>query len=309
MSESASSSPTLSLPVLIGGLLTTALALAGVWWLAHNADDFNVMNWYAWFILPIGPLLVGLVAGSGYGLASWFTSFRVGKATLAVVVVLQLGAYVLAQYIDYLEIVQTYSAFPPSFVQFFDEVTRSISFESDDFDSTGPLGAWGYGIRLLEALGFIGGALMILSGLRGQEYCEACGQYMKSNAIVSIPASAPGKAGVFAGKAKKAAHAEASETAFQSAATIHDALFAHVEQGNARGFSDTVQRIVASGELAKGKPLKGVPRFFAVTLTSCPNCRQGTVFSLLRTINGRDVHDEPVSSLPVSPEFVQAAQL
>ncbi|GAB5535221.1 MAG: hypothetical protein Rubg2KO_14700 [Rubricoccaceae bacterium] len=309
MSESTSSSRTPSVPVLLGGLLTTALALAGVWWLAHNADDFNVMNWYAWFILPIGPLLVGLVAGSGYGLASWFTGFRVGKATLAVVVVLQLIAYGLAQYIDYLEIVETYSAYPPSFVQFFDEVTRSISFQSDDFDSTGPLGALGYGVRLLEVLGFVGGALMILAGLRGRAYCDDCGTYMKTDSIVSIPASATGKAGMFAGKEKKAAHAEASEAAYQSGATIHDALFAQVGQGDAEGFSATVQQIRTSGKLEKGKPMKGMPRLFVVNLTSCPSCRQGNVSSVLRTVNGQDVHDEPVSSLPVTSEFVQAAQL
>ena len=46
-------------PGVDGGLLTTALSMAGVWWLAHNADDFNVMNWSAWFILPIRPLRGG----------------------------------------------------------------------------------------------------------------------------------------------------------------------------------------------------------------------------------------------------------
>ena len=43
----ASESRQSPLPVLLAGLLTTALTLAGVWWLGRNSRDFNIMGWYA----------------------------------------------------------------------------------------------------------------------------------------------------------------------------------------------------------------------------------------------------------------------
>lgn len=309
--ESTNSSSTLSLPVLLGGLLTTVLALAAVWWLAHNSDDFNVMNWYAWFILPVGPLLVGLVAGSGYGLASWFTGFRVGTSTLAVVVGLQLVAYGLAQYIDYLAIAEAYPAYPPTFFQFFDEMTRSIFFESSaqSIGSTGQLGALGYGIRLLEVIGFIGGALIILGEVRGADYCEDCGVYMKTREVVSIPASADGKAGFLAGRDKKAAHEKASELAYESGVAIHDAMFAQVLHADVEGFTSTVEHVKTSTDVARGERAKVYQRAIVMTLACCPKCRAGTLSTSLRTMDGDVIHNEPVSSLPVPAEFVRAAQL
>jgi hypothetical protein len=52
-------------------------ALVGVYLLATNTKDFNIMGWYANYVLPIGALLVGLVASSGYGIASWITGQKI----------------------------------------------------------------------------------------------------------------------------------------------------------------------------------------------------------------------------------------
>ncbi len=54
-----------SVAVLVGGLITSAIARALVWWISHTAPDWNPMNFNAAFILPIRPILVGLPAGSG----------------------------------------------------------------------------------------------------------------------------------------------------------------------------------------------------------------------------------------------------
>src|SRR5438105_15575156 len=58
-------------PVLLCGLATTALTLLGVYALNRVAPDFNIMGWYANKILPMGSMLVGIAASSGYGIAAW----------------------------------------------------------------------------------------------------------------------------------------------------------------------------------------------------------------------------------------------
>ena len=56
-------------PVLLCGLATTALALFGVYLLDAKTDDFHIMGWYANYILPVGAVIVGVAASSGYGIA------------------------------------------------------------------------------------------------------------------------------------------------------------------------------------------------------------------------------------------------
>src|SRR5262249_50527370 len=79
--------------VLLAGLATTVLALVGVYVLDVIAPDFHIMGWYANYILPAGALIVGMVASSGYGLASWFSGIKITSKLLWIVLVLQLGAY------------------------------------------------------------------------------------------------------------------------------------------------------------------------------------------------------------------------
>ena len=86
--------------VLISGLATTALALVGVYVLDAKTD-FHIMGWYANYILPIGAVLVGVAASSGYGLASWFSGIKITRSLLWIVLALQLAAYFATQYIGF----------------------------------------------------------------------------------------------------------------------------------------------------------------------------------------------------------------
>src|SRR5438270_12352272 len=94
--------------VLQCGITTSVLALAGVYWLDKNATDFHIMGWYANYVIPAGALLVGLVAGSGYGIASWVTGVRISRRLLWTVVLLQTWAYVGAEYVEYLDVVKPF---------------------------------------------------------------------------------------------------------------------------------------------------------------------------------------------------------
>src|SRR3954467_8419799 len=78
--------------VLLGGFITSALTLAGIYWLNRKSPDFHPMGFYANYVIPAGAILVGLVAGSGYGIASWLTGARIGRGLLWTVVAMQTGA-------------------------------------------------------------------------------------------------------------------------------------------------------------------------------------------------------------------------
>src|SRR5689334_608961 len=107
--ETASETPVESKPyffVLQSGILTSVLALAGVWWLNHNTTDFNIMGWYANYVIPVGAGIVGFAAGSGYALASWYSGVRIGNGLLAVVLLFQAASYVGAEYVEFSDICQ-----------------------------------------------------------------------------------------------------------------------------------------------------------------------------------------------------------
>src|SRR5438128_1243929 len=78
-------------PVIVAGALTTVLALAAVF-LCERAG-VNPMNWYADYVLPIGSLVVGSIAASGFAIVSWRTGFRVGGKMLALVALILIAGY------------------------------------------------------------------------------------------------------------------------------------------------------------------------------------------------------------------------
>src|SRR5690606_3808450 len=84
--------------VLQTGLITSALALLGVWWLSWY-EEINPMGWYVNFILPAGAVLVGLVAASGYGIAAWLSGLKIGRGLLAAMAGLLILAYFGALYL------------------------------------------------------------------------------------------------------------------------------------------------------------------------------------------------------------------
>ena len=63
--------------VIQTGLITTGLALFGVYVLANRINDMHVMTLYVMRWLPAGPLVIGVIAASGYALGAWWAGVRV----------------------------------------------------------------------------------------------------------------------------------------------------------------------------------------------------------------------------------------
>ena len=183
------------LPVLISGLATTVLALLGIYALDVNVKDFNIMGWYANYVIPAGAIIVGIVAASGYGLASWFSGIKITSRLLWTVLALQLFAYFAAQYIEFhnLHLIHREDGRSVGFLEYYDAVARSFAWRQSDGSVGEPLGAWGYFFRGLEVLGFVGGGLIVPLVLRKAPYCPECQRYMKTRQLGLVPASVPAK--------------------------------------------------------------------------------------------------------------------
>lgn len=122
-------------------------------------------------MLPTGAFALGILAGSGYGVAGWFLTrlrFTVPMLkAIAVSMVVAYGALVLIEY-------SQNAPDDMGFFEYFDASTRlaTISIETRFADSAAapqPLGGNGYGYRGLELIGltFGGmGALFIVPAIR-----------------------------------------------------------------------------------------------------------------------------------------------
>jgi hypothetical protein len=287
------------LVVLGGGLLTTFATLVFVQWLG-NQGTFP-MGWYVNYILPVGALLVGLAATSGYALGSWFGGCKLTGRVAGIVAVLSLGAYFAAQFLDYLVQIDTIGLTPADigFLAYFDEITRAIAWEKNGMPGE-PLGWMGYLLRLAEIVGFVGGGALIPLILRQSPYCEPCARYYRGHALGVVPAGLKAR-GMLSGISKED-WALQHEAAFQRGLTWLSAL----AMAGASGDRTSWDRVVQETKAAPGgdKPNKLDARI-VLRLHACPQCDEGFVRATLMTGQGRSVHQEVVLNQGVPMEMVR----
>lgn len=285
-----------SLPVLGAGLATTALALLGVWAANQSSDDFNIMGWYAYYIFPLGALLVGLVAGCGYGVASWLTGVRISRNLLLAVLFLQVAAYFVAQYIEFRHIMAAYGSEDVGFFEYFDATTRSFYLKSKGSSPGDALGGWGYVFRLLEIAGFAFGGMIAPLILRAKPYCENCQIYMRTKNLGLLPA------GVKPQKIKKK-DAE-GQARFQEE---HDAAWEQgmmsleeLRRAGTDGKTSKFNEILEAHQLNQ-KEIGKLTNRISVSLSSCPSCHAGQLNASQLSGQGDKIVREDLGSTEVNP--------
>ena len=291
-----------NLPVLLFGLATTALTLLGVYALDTNTD-FHVMGWYANYILPIGAVLVGVAASSGYGLASWFSGIKITRSLVWIILALQLAAYFGAQYIEFksLHLVYRKDGTPIGFMKYYDAGARSFAWKQSDGTMGRPLGAWGYAFRGLEILGFAAGGLIVPLALRKKPYCQACQRYMRTRHLGLVAASVPVKKVKKSDAAGLAAYQAGQQQATDRGKQIVDTLQQHASGGKVAEF----QKILA--ELVPGKKEAArLPGRFSLQLHFCNRCYAGRFVVKLLLGQGKQLKQTEVGSTDVNPEFARS---
>lgn len=215
--------------VTAAGAATTLVALAAVFALAH--DGTNVMGWYANYVIPIGALLVGAVAASGYGIAAWYTGLKMTRRLVWSVVGQLLLSYFIAQYEEYRHMVPGGQI---GFWTWFDAMTRAFSFASHDGTPGSPFGAAGYAMRALEIGGFIAGGWAVPAALRSKPYCDPCRTYRRTKRIALMPGGFANDSGADGFAAIYSAAAASDRKAFDEAILRYGPLEDARETGKAR---------------------------------------------------------------------------
>ena len=301
MDEAATATKKPGVLVIVAGLVTSAATMVLSAVIAWNTE-FDPMGLYIMFIFPIGALLVGLAAGSGYGLMSWKTGAKIGGGILAVVVVLQIATYWMSWSIDY-RMAKPYFEQEMTFFEYYDTVTRGIAFEKEGGDGYGePLGAWGYGIRALEVLGFIGGGLIAPILLWNVPYCETCRLYMKRKTVTFLPLGMDVKAAKKLQKNKpddEDMRANAEQVLEGNAAVVND-LMRLAETGDVDG----VQGILKANGLSSKEAGKITSRA-QVDAVRCKCCRAGHMELKEVTGQGDKTSTEKLGEYPMTAEQLQ----
>ena len=280
------------------GLGSTVLALALVY-ILQDAADVNVMGWYVDYFLPVGAVLVGLVASAGYALAAWKSGLKIRRGLLLAIVLLQVVAYLAAQYTEFAvtgPFVDTDTGRVLSFPEYFHLATVNTAWKDDNGKMGQPLGAMGYGLRLGELVGFVLGTLVSPFLLSKQPYCELCEQYMKSKSLALLPASNT-KAGHLFGK--KAGNVTAQE-AMEAGMTDVTELVMLGSGGDVAGFAAKVNALMPQRSQAKK-----LTRRIDVRLVSCARCASGRLEIVLSETRGRHVNTTKLGGAEVNQEFVR----
>jgi hypothetical protein len=288
--------------VILSGLATTALALLGVYILDVTSDDFHIMGWYANYVLPAGAIIVGVVASSGYGLASWFTGIKITRKLLWTVLALQTIAYFAAQYIEFKQLHLVHpEGHEVGFLEYFDAVARSFAWKQDDGSPGQPLGMWGYFFRGLEIVGFAAGGLIVPAVLRKTPYCEPCQRYMRAKLLCLIPASLPLKQFKKRDAEGKANHQAEQNQAFERGKGLLESL-RQAAVANKRPEFQTALTELGARRKATGK----LPLRISVSLVRCLGCHAGKFNVALLAGQGNKIQRTDLGPTVLEPDFVRA---
>ncbi|MFL5329978.1 MAG: hypothetical protein ACJ8C4_13820 [Gemmataceae bacterium] len=293
--------------VLICGLATSAATLAGVYWLGKNTDDFHIMGWYADYVIPAGAIIVGVAAASGYGIASWVSGTRISRSLLFAVLIIQAGAYVTAEYVEYRDVMDGLTQRgliigpqQPSFAQYYDFKARSFAWkDKGPGNKPGtPLGGWGYVFVLLGAAGFILSGLIAPLALYSVPYCNRCQRYMKTTLLGVVPASVPVKK--IGKKDQEAQDAYAREQ--QQAAANAEQVIARLRTFIGEGRADEVKKELRAAGAVKAN--EKLPSRVRTKLIWCKTCQEGRIAMALASGQGKQQKVTTLTEDAVPAAFV-----
>ncbi len=288
------------LGVILTGLLTTAVVLFFISWLNLQFKDFEIMGWYWLFIIPVGAILVGIGAGSGYGFMSWLKGRKISGSLLAVIVALLALAYVVAQWVEFQSL--NLEHYGVDFFKYFDATTRSMTFKvGHSRSSTGSLGLLGYLFRLLELAGFSLGGLFIPILLRAKPYCESCLTYMRRGARWWLPAAVPTRKISKKDPVAMNAFQREMEEARKKGIDLLNNLVAAVRERDA-----TSARVILEQNGVDVKEANKLLESINLTLHSCAQCRAGVLEMQFRAGLADKIKITPLGREAVSAGFIAA---
>jgi len=219
--------------VIQSGLITTGLALFGVYVLSNRVNDLRVMSFYTLMWFPAGPIAIGFIAASGYALGAWWSGVRVRGGLLITILLLQLAAYGAAQYSEFASMPPIYrrdTNEPIDFATYFHYSTLSLMSWLRDPSQPARYSQAGYVLRAGEACTFLLGGLGSALVLVGQPECALCRGRLQRRRLATVSASCSSQA---LSRLQKLAQAGDAKP-FRKAVALYDegAGTAHADHGD-----------------------------------------------------------------------------
>jgi hypothetical protein len=180
------------LVLAICGVVTSLLA-AGIVVVGQDQFGVNVSSFSLWFIIPVGAILTGMVAASGYYFAAVGLHRRPDSTLLLNSALIGLGTFFVIRYLVYLTLRFDDGSPVSALVGFFEYYQVAIEQKSMsigtrgrlDMASTGALGGWGYAVEGIQLLGFLVGGVAVYGFLQDRPYCPNCGRYVQSKHLLT----------------------------------------------------------------------------------------------------------------------------
>lgn len=247
------------------GLVTSVLtALAVV--VVSRMTGFDLFTLSIWVVVPVGAILTGFAAASGYYFGSLYFHKRAGLLLLLQMVVIAGLTQLLIYYMGYSTFVlddgRRVSNFIP-FGQYLDITLTSAHYRfGRAMTDTGEVGSFGYWLAAFQFVGFLVGGLGVYAYLLSKPVCQTCNVYLR-------PLSKRGKLFPDA----------------DSASPYYDMLFQHPV--------DTPEFAALIRSEAKTEAKKGALSV-TTSLHGCPKCKSQLIEEKVQVYNGsewKDVND------------------
>jgi hypothetical protein len=281
-----------SILVYISGLVTSLIALALVY-AGLIFLQFNILGFYIWF-LPIGSLIAGLAAGSGYFAISRLLNVRTNTLFTVVSAITAVVVYTAAYFMLYVYLRQSTSI--EGFIRYMLSTASnsSLTIGKSMKSTIDNVGIFGYVLLGLEYVGFVLGSILPVTYGKDKPFCNDCKLFYKDqkglayvpaleNAEIGNPDSPEGKALI--AKNNEILKAENGKIKSAIRAKSYDDRIKYLEQLGAQGF----QRYTF---------------YLTFGIQKCPNCGNHIITSTLNSHVNKDgsMITEELGILSSSPE-------
>ncbi|AKJ27153.1 hypothetical protein [Caldimonas brevitalea] len=254
-----------NLSIALCGLVTSLLvAVADV--AIARMTSIDIFTFFVWLVVPVGALMTGLVAASGYYFGALYFHKRPTLALLLQMVVIAGVTQWLIYWLGYATSVLDDGrkiADLVSFRDYLDVILTKAHYRVGHAQAdTGEVGTFGYWIAALQFAGFLVGGFFIYAFLRNKPVCAPCDKYLRR----------------LAKRTKKFADAEAANG-------YYERLFTLPVEG-----PDFAALIRSDATLPKAT--KGAVHI-DTSLLGCPQCKRQTIEEKVKAHNGGEWKDAP----------------
>jgi len=169
--------------VAVCGLITSALTALGIV-VVEKLTGLDVFTFNIWVVVPVGALLTGFAAASGYLLGSKYFDVRPSAILLFQMVAIAGATQLLIYYLEYYTLVLDDGRRVSDFIGFTKYLdialtTAHYRIGRGAGTDTGEVGNLGYWIAALQFLGFLCGGVCVFGWLIVAPFCKTCNRYYR----------------------------------------------------------------------------------------------------------------------------------